>query len=228
MRMPRCSHRPIGLIASALSAATAFAMLFLSPAALASPSDQTADLYATLQGMPDTGTFVRLLDQAKLTDMLRGSSPLTVWAPTDSAFTKLSPGLLNGLIAQPTVLRDILSYHLAPGPITAAEIVQLPTVKTVQGEPTRITSSGGAVHINNATVVRADVVASNGLIHVIDGVLVPPSLVGSLPSTGNVPSPVPLLVGLGMLLVATGAGLRLRTAVSRDKPRHPSKLTMLS
>jgi LPXTG-motif cell wall-anchored protein len=215
VRILRCNHRPAAWLATALSAATAFAILVLPAVALASPSDQTADLYATLQSMPDTGTFVRLLDQAKLTDMLRGSSLLTVWAPTDSAFTKLSPGVLNRLTAQPTVLREILSYHLAPDPITAAQIVQLPTVKTVQGESTRITSSGGAVHINDATVVRADVMASNGLIHVIDGVLVPPSRVGSLPSTGNIPSPVPLVVGLGTLLVAAGVGLRLRTEVSR-------------
>jgi len=207
--MMRYSHRLVAWLATVMSAATALGILFLPAAALASPSDQTADLYATLQGMPDTGTFVRLLDQAMLTDMLRGSSPLTVWAPTDSAFTKLSSGTLNALTAQPTVLRDILSYHLAPGPITAAQIVQLPTVKTVQGEATRITSSGGAVHINDATVVRADVVASNGLIHVIDGVLVPPSRVGNLPSTGDIPSPVPLLVGMGTLLVAAGVGLRL-------------------
>src|SRR6266849_3153959 len=174
MRMMRYSHRLVAWLATVMSAATALGILFLPAAALASPSDQTADLYATLQGMPDTGTFVRLLDQAQLSDMLRGSSPLTVWAPTDSAFTKLSPATLNAVTAQPTVLRDILSYHLAPGPITAAQIVHLPTVKTVQGEATRITSGGGAVHINDATVVRADVVASNGLIHVIDGVLVPP------------------------------------------------------
>jgi transforming growth factor-beta-induced protein len=197
-------------IGFALSGAAALATLVLPPVVGASPPAQTADLYATLQGMPDTGTFVRLLDQAQLTDTLRGSSPLTVWAPTDAAFTKLSPGVLTSLTGQPTVLREVLSYHLAPQPITAAQIVQLPTVKTVEGESTRITSGGGAVHINDATVVRADVVASNGVIHVIDGVLVPPSRVGNLPAAGGIPSPVPLLVGLGTLLIAGGVGLRRR------------------
>jgi LPXTG-motif cell wall-anchored protein len=179
----------------------------------------TSDLLSTMQADPELSTFVRLLGVAGLNDTLRGSNPLTVWAPTNSAFTKLAPGVLAGLTAQPAVLRDVLSYHLAPTPITAAQIVQMPTVTTLEGQTCRITASGGAVHINDTTVTRADVLASNGIIHVIDGILIPPSRVGSLPSTGDERSPVPALVALGTVLLAGGLFLRTGRQASGIRSR---------
>jgi LPXTG-motif cell wall-anchored protein len=192
--------------------------------AVADTRDQPAsDLLTTMQADSELSTFVRLLGTAGLNETLRGSNPLTVWAPTNSAFGKLAPGVLNGLSAQPAVLRDVLTYHLAPMPITAAQIVQMPTVKTVQGETCRITASGGAVHINDTTVTRADIIASNGVIHVIDGVLIPPSRVGNLPSTGDEPSPVPALLAIGAVLLAGGFFLRTNAVATSDQARSGEK-----
>ena len=123
----------------------------------------------------EAGSFTTLLaavDAAGLGDTLAGGGPFTVFAPTDEAFARLPEGTVESLLDDPAGLTDVLTYHVVPGRITAGEVVQLDSARTVQGGELPITTDGG-VHVGGATVVRADIEAGNGLIHVIDRVLLP-------------------------------------------------------
>jgi uncharacterized surface protein with fasciclin (FAS1) repeats len=123
----------------------------------------------------EAGSFTTLLaavDAAGLGDTLAGGGPFTVFAPTDEAFAKLPAGTVDSLLADPAKLADVLTYHLVSGRVTAAEVVQLESAVTVQGGDLRIATDGG-VHVGGATVISADIEAGNGLIHVIDRVLLP-------------------------------------------------------
>jgi uncharacterized surface protein with fasciclin (FAS1) repeats len=128
-----------------------------------------------------TGTFTTLttaLQAAGLVDTLKGPGPFTVFAPTDAAFANLPAGAVEQLLADPDQLRAVLTYHVVPGTVTAADVMNLTSANTVQGQPISIAVMDGAVHINQASVQVADVMASNGVIHVIDSVLLPPTQAG--------------------------------------------------
>ncbi len=175
---------------------------------------QSADLTETLSSQGSFTQFARGLDTAGLTDTLRSAGPYTVWAPTDDAFARLSPRVRASL-QDPSALKQVLQYHLAPGVVTAAQIVQVPNVRTVEGEQVKITAADGGVRINDSQVIQPDLQAANGIIHVIDAVLIPPSLVASLPNTGSAePATWPFAVaGLGVAIAALGLALR-RIAVN--------------
>jgi uncharacterized surface protein with fasciclin (FAS1) repeats len=124
------------------------------------------------------GTFTTLVAAVKaadLADTLSGDGPFTVFAPTDDAFAKLPEGTVESLLANPDQLREILLYHVVPGKVTAAEVLSLDSATTVQGSDVRILVADGSVQINNASVVSADIETSNGIIHVIDTVILPTS-----------------------------------------------------
>jgi uncharacterized surface protein with fasciclin (FAS1) repeats len=192
----------------ALAGALVAAVLVALPASAGAQAQQ--DLVDTIRSSPDLSTFSRAIDAAGLTDTLRGPGPYTVWAPTNAGFDKLPPGQLDALLQNPAQLRQLLLYHIGQGPITAAQIIQAPTARTLQGQSIRVNVSGNSVHLNDATVTQPDVVASNGIIHVIDSVLIPPSGVGNLPTAGEADSspPVALLLGAALLLLL-GVGGRL-------------------
>lgn len=115
------------------------------------------------------------MQAAGLVDTLKEKGPYTVFAPTDEAFAKLPAGTVEDLLKPENKekLRAILLYHVVPGRVTAEQVMKVASVKTVNGEPLMIKVEDGKVMVNNATVVRADVEASNGVIHVIDTVLLP-------------------------------------------------------
>ncbi len=120
-------------------------------------------------------TLVAAVKAAGLVDTLKGPGPFTVFAPTDEAFAKLPAGTLETLL-QPenkAKLRSILLYHVVAGRVTAAEVVKMDSAKTAEGQNLSIKAMGGNVMVNNAHVVKADIEASNGVIHVIDTVLLP-------------------------------------------------------
>jgi uncharacterized surface protein with fasciclin (FAS1) repeats len=122
------------------------------------------------------GTFNTLLAAAKaagLVDTLQSKGPFTVFAPTDDAFAKLPAGTVDNLLANPDKLKQVLLYHVVPGKVTASEVVGLSSATTAEGSDIAITVQGDTVMINNARVTQADVMASNGVIHVIDTVIVP-------------------------------------------------------
>jgi uncharacterized surface protein with fasciclin (FAS1) repeats len=106
---------------------------------------------------------------------LQGEGPFTMFAPTDQAFAALPEGTLEALLADTEALSQVLLYHVIPGEVPAADVIGLDVVTTAQGEDIDITVDGSAVRVNQAKVVTTDIAASNGLIHVIDQVILPPS-----------------------------------------------------
>ena len=108
-------------------------------------------------------------------DTLKGSGPFTVFAPTDEAFAKLPAGTIENLLKpeNKAQLRRILTYHVVSGKVMAADVVKLKSAKTVSGDSVAITVMGGGVTVNNSKVVKTDIATSNGVIHVIDTVLIP-------------------------------------------------------
>jgi uncharacterized surface protein with fasciclin (FAS1) repeats len=117
-------------------------------------------------------TLAQALTAAGLVDTLKGPGPYTVFAPTDEAFAKLPPGTLDALLADKAKLTNVLTYHVVPGKVMAADVVKLASARTVQGQSVKISTQGG-VKVDNANVTRTDIAASNGVIHVIDAVILP-------------------------------------------------------
>ena len=117
-------------------------------------------------------TLIAALEAAGLDEVLKGDGPFTVFAPTDEAFAKLPAGTVEALLKDVPKLKQILLYHVAAGRVMAADVVKLHQVKTVQGQSLDIKAKDG-VRIGKGAVVKADVAASNGVIHVIDTVLLP-------------------------------------------------------
>lgn len=123
----------------------------------------------------EAGTFktlVTAVTAAELVETLQGEGPYTVFAPTDEAFAKLPEGTVDALLADKEQLKAVLTYHVVPGKVMAADVAGMDSAVTVQGDALVIDSSDG-VMVGNARVVKADIVASNGVIHVIDTVLIP-------------------------------------------------------
>lgn len=126
----------------------------------------------------DAGTFTTLIaaiDRADLEPTLAGERPFTIFAPSDAAFAQLPEGTVESLLADPDKLTHVLTYHVVPDRVTAAEVVGRTKAPTVQGEELSV-SVDGSVHVDGARVTSADIEASNGLIHVIDRVLLPTAI----------------------------------------------------
>jgi uncharacterized surface protein with fasciclin (FAS1) repeats len=120
-------------------------------------------------------TLAKALGAAGLVETLKGPGPFTVFAPTDAAFAKLPAGTLEKLLADKAELTKVLTYHVVAGNVQAADVVKLKSAKTVEGQDVKITVKGKSVMVNNAHVVKTDIEASNGVIHVIDTVILPPA-----------------------------------------------------
>ena len=120
-------------------------------------------------------TLTTALEAAGLVETLKGKGPFTVFAPTDAAFAKLPEGTLKSLLmpANKQKLTAILTYHVVAGNVKAADVIKISSAKTLNGQSVTIKVVGGKVLINGATVVKADIAATNGTIHVIDTVLMP-------------------------------------------------------
>lgn len=121
-------------------------------------------------------TLAAALKAAGLVNTLKGAGPFTVFAPTDAAFAKLPAGTVETLLKPENKdqLTAILTYHVVPGAVMASDVVKLDEAKTVNGAAVDVTATGGKVKINDANVTKADIAASNGVIHVIDSVILPP------------------------------------------------------
>ena len=120
-------------------------------------------------------TLVTAVKAAGLVETLSGKGPYTVFAPTDDAFAKLPAGTIEGLLKDIPKLKSILTYHVVAGKVTAAEVMKLEKAKTVQGQSVKIKVSDAGVTVDGAKVVKTDVLAENGVIHVIDRVILPAS-----------------------------------------------------
>lgn len=142
-------------------------------AAAASPKEK--DIVDTAVAAGDFKTLVAALQAAGLVDTLKGAGPFTVFAPTDAAFAKLPAGTVQDLLKpeNKAKLVKILTYHVVAGDVTSKQVVKLTEAKTLEGQDVKISVHDGKVMINNATVAKADIKCSNGVIHVIDSVLLP-------------------------------------------------------
>ena len=136
-----------------------------------------ADIVDTAVAAGTFKTLVAAVTAAKLVDTLKGKGPFTVFAPTDEAFAKLPKGTVDGLLKDIPKLTAVLTYHVVAGKVMAADVVKLKSAKTVQGQEVKVDASKWHMHknvkINDAEVIKADIITDNGVIHVIDKVLLP-------------------------------------------------------
>lgn len=135
-----------------------------------SPSD---DIVEVAQAAGTFNTLIAAVQAAGLVDVLKGEGPFTVFAPTDEAFAKIPEDQLNALLADKEALKAVLLYHVVPGAVMASEVVTLSSAATANGQEVSIAVNDGTVMIDNAKVVATDIEASNGVIHVIDSVILP-------------------------------------------------------
>ena len=141
--------------------------------AVAAPA---ADIVDTAVAAGNFKTLVTAVKAAGLVDTLKSPGPFTVFAPTDEAFAKLPAGTLEGLLKDPAKLKEVLLYHVVSGKVMAADVVKLKSAKTVEGTNLKIRAKSGAVMVDNAKVVQPDIACDNGVIHVIDVVMLPKDL----------------------------------------------------
>jgi uncharacterized surface protein with fasciclin (FAS1) repeats len=132
-----------------------------------------ADIVETAVSAGNFTTLVEAVKAAGLVETLKGPGPFTVFAPTDEAFAKLPAGTVEGLLKDPAKLKEILLYHVVSGQVLAANVVKMKSAKTIEGGTLKIHVMGGKVMVDNATVLKTDIQCDNGVIHVIDTVLMP-------------------------------------------------------
>jgi uncharacterized surface protein with fasciclin (FAS1) repeats len=159
------TRRGFALAASTLSLAALLAGCASTPA--------PATITDTAARTPQLSTLTKLLTDAGLADTLRGAGPFTVFAPTDEAFKAVPAATMQQLASNKEMLVAVLTYHVVPGKTTSAE-VKTGNVKTVQGANVALSKAGTFVTVEDAVVTQADVSASNGVVHLIDKVLIPP------------------------------------------------------
>jgi uncharacterized surface protein with fasciclin (FAS1) repeats len=159
---------------STFVAVAALAVTAVAPAGAESTA-QKKNLVQTAAATGQFKTLATLLTKAGLVKTLQRPGPYTVFAPTDAAFAKVPKSTVNALLADKAKLRAVLLYHVVPGKVTSADVAQLSSAKTASGKSVRIRVAGKGVFVNDAKVMKADVAASNGVIHVVNRVLIPPA-----------------------------------------------------
>lgn len=181
MLMAACGA-PQAAVPTATTAPTAapieVATATVEPTVEAPAEGATTDIVDTAVAAGNFTTLAAALTAADLVTTLKGEGPFTVFAPTDEAFAKLPAGTVENLLLpeNKAQLVAILTYHVVPGRVLAADVVGLTSAKTVQGEDIAVAVDGSNVKVNNANVTATDILASNGVIHVIDSVIMPPTM----------------------------------------------------
>lgn len=150
-------------------------------AALAIPASATAaaggkNIVETAAGSKQFSTLVTLVKKAGLVGTLSGKGPYTVFAPTNAAFAKVPKKTLNELLENKSLLRKVLLYHVLPGKVPASKVVTLESAKTAEGASVQFSVRGKSAFVNESKIIKTDIGASNGIIHVINAVLIPPNL----------------------------------------------------
>lgn len=163
----------------AIASATLFGLVAVMGGAFAGgvKADDTCpkDIVDTAVSAGKFKTLVAAVKAAELVETLKGKGPFTVFAPTDEAFAKVSKEKLEALLQDKKALSAVLTYHVVAGKVLAEDVVKLESAKTVQGKSVKIVVKDGSVTINGANVLKTDIVCGNGVIHVIDAVLLPPT-----------------------------------------------------
>jgi uncharacterized surface protein with fasciclin (FAS1) repeats len=155
-----------------------------SPAVVSRQEEEPQDIVSTTRGVGSFTTFDLVLEAADWAGVLQGAGPFTVFAPTDEALAKLPEGAIEQLVGDALLgdrgaLTRVLKYHVVAGRLTSDQVVQLSETETVSGIMASVRVEGGKVYVGGAQVVTADVLASNGVIHAIDTVMLPPELVAA-------------------------------------------------
>lgn len=145
----------------------------VSSNAFAGGKKSSKNIVETALAAGNFNTLAKALTEAGLVGELQKEGPFTVFAPTDEAFSKLPKGTLENLLKDKETLKKVLLYHVVSGKVMASDVVNLKSATTLEGDDVKIKTVDGNVMINNAKVIKADVGASNGVIHVIDTVLIP-------------------------------------------------------
>ena len=155
---------------------TSIALVAITSLVVSAQAQQSKDIVDTAAAAGSFTTLAKALAAADLVATLQGPGPFTVFAPTDEAFAKLPPAALNNLLKpeNKAMLRRVLTYHVVAGKVMAADVVKVSSAKAVSGDTLQITVNGGTVTVDKSRVVKTDIAASNGVIHVIDTVLLPP------------------------------------------------------
>jgi uncharacterized surface protein with fasciclin (FAS1) repeats len=155
---------------------TSLALVACLAAVSPARAQQTKDIVDTAVAAGSFKTLAKALTAADLVGTLKGAGPFTVFAPTDEAFEKLPAGTLDNLLKpeNKAMLVRVLTYHVVPGRVMAADVVKINSAKAVSGDSLHIKATGGNVMVDKARVTKTDIIASNGVIHVIDSVLLPP------------------------------------------------------
>jgi uncharacterized surface protein with fasciclin (FAS1) repeats len=155
-----------------IASVIAVAVIATAAVSLRADDQQPKDIVDTAVAAGSFKTLATALQAAGLVETLKGAGPFTVFAPTDEAFAKLPAGTLDALLKDKAKLTAVLTYHVVAGKVMAADVVKLKEAKTVQGGSVKIDTTKG-VKVDNANVVKTDIVCSNGVIHVIDSVILP-------------------------------------------------------
>lgn len=153
--------------------ASAFAAALLVAGLGANAMQPKSDIVDTAVAAGNFSTLVTAVKAAGLVDTLKGEGPFTVFAPTDAAFAKIPADQLNALLADKDQLAAVLTYHVVPGKVMAEQVVGLDNAPTVQGQSVDIKVESGKVFVDGAMVSATDIETSNGVIHVIDSVILP-------------------------------------------------------
>lgn len=159
------------MIRSSALASLAVALMLVATSARAAEKD----IVDTAVAAGSFKTLVTAAKEAGLVEALKGKGPLTVFAPTDEAFAKLPKGTLEALLKDKEKLAAILKYHVVPGKVMAADVVKVSEAKSLEGSAIQVSAKGGVKLNGSANVVKTDIECSNGVIHVIDAVILPPT-----------------------------------------------------
>jgi uncharacterized surface protein with fasciclin (FAS1) repeats len=154
--------------------AVSAAVVVLGVSAAASAQERQKDIVDVAVEAGSFKTLAKALQVAGLVETLKGKGPFTVFAPTDEAFAKLPPGTLEALLKDKEQLTAVLTYHVVAGSYPAEKVVKAKELKSVQGSPIKIEVCDEGVEVSGAKVIKTDIKASNGIIHVIDAVILPP------------------------------------------------------
>lgn len=151
-----------------------FSGALLAAAPAAGAQAPTRDIVAALSAQGGFNTFVTALNAANLTSTLEGAAGFTVFAPTDAAFARLAPGQLDSLLADTAALKRVLLYHIVPGKINGNKLLRLTDARTLSGSKIKLMYRDRRVNVNDAAVIVPNLFATNGIIHGINAVLMPP------------------------------------------------------
>ncbi|HEX6154014.1 MAG TPA: fasciclin domain-containing protein [Solirubrobacterales bacterium] len=155
-----------------LVAAAAMAMIVLPVGSATAASSK--NIVETAAGSPQFSTLVSLVKKAGLVGTLSGKTNYTVFAPTNAAFTKVPKKTLNELASNKAMLRKVLLYHVLPGKVPAAKVLKTKSAKTAEGSKVTFSVRGKTAFVNDAKITKTDIRCSNGIVHAINGVLLPP------------------------------------------------------